>query len=312
MTALFIDGGAGTTGLEIRERLANRPEFSIITLSEEDRKDRKAREEALNQADIVILCLPDDAAKEAVSMVKNPKTRIVDASTAHRTAKDWVYGLPELTKGQKERIQSARFVANPGCYPSGFLSLVRPLTETALISDQQLLTVHAVSGYSGGGRKMIEAYESGTKPSAFKGYGLSLKHKHIPEMQHHAGLTMPPIFSPAVSPCYRGMLVHVPLSAGLFSQKVTLEDIHHILAAHHQDSATIRVKPLSESQDMTQIEIEHCANSDRMELFVFGNESTGQILLVAALDNLGKGAAGAAVQNINLMSGCPETSGLKL
>ncbi|MFT8736546.1 MAG: N-acetyl-gamma-glutamyl-phosphate reductase [Zymomonas mobilis] len=312
MTALFIDGGAGTTGLEIRQRLASRPEFSIITLSEEDRKNKNAREEALNQADIVVLCLPDDAAKEAVSMVKNPKTRIVDASTAHRTAKDWVYGLPELTKNQKERIQSARLVANPGCYPSGFLSLVRPLTEAALISDQQLLTVHAVSGYSGGGRKMIESYESGEKPSAFKSYALSLKHKHIPEMQHHAGLTMPPIFSPAVAPCYRGMLVHVPLSAGLLSQKVSLDDIYQVMAAHHQDSATIQVRPLSQSTDMSQIEIEHCADTDRMELFIFGNEDTGQILLVAALDNLGKGAAGAAVQNINLMAGCPETSGLRL
>ncbi|MFT9099385.1 MAG: N-acetyl-gamma-glutamyl-phosphate reductase [Zymomonas mobilis subsp. pomaceae] len=312
MTAIFIDGGAGTTGLEIRERLASRSEFSFITLEESRRKDQKARHEALNNADIVILCLPDDAACEAVAMIENPATRVIDASTAHRTAQDWIYGLPELTKGQRERIKSARFVANPGCYPSGFLSLVRPLTEAGVIPHDKMLTVHAVSGFSGGGRKMIEAYQQDKPVSAFNAYGLTLNHKHIPEMKYHADLAHSPIFAPAVAPCYRGMLVHVPLSLADLGKKVTLADLHQILATHHQDSATIRVQALAETTEIKQIQIEHCAGSDRMELFVFGNEKNGQALLVAALDNLGKGAAGAAVQNINLMSGCDETAGLRL
>jgi N-acetyl-gamma-glutamyl-phosphate reductase len=317
MTAhVFIDGAAGTTGLEIRERLADRDGLSLITLPEEKRKDAGTRRQALNDADIVVLCLPDDAAREAVSLIGNDRTRVVDASTAHRVAPGWVYGFPELEPDQRERIAAARFVANPGCYPTGYLGLVRPLVRAGLIPADWPLTVNAISGYSGGGKAMITAYEHAGAPdatdTAFRGYAMGLAHKHVPEMQHHAQTLHPPLFAPAVARLYRGMLVEVPLQLRAMPGAPSLEALHDALDAAYAGSPLVRVAPLAESLAAGGIAIEQVGATDRLDLFVFGNREAGQARLVAALDNLGKGAAGAAVQNLNIMAGLDETAGLRL
>lgn len=299
---VFIDGAAGTTGLEIRERLAGRSDLSVVTLPEERRKDAAARAEALNDADFVILCLPDDAAREAVSLIANDRTRVVDASTAHRVAPDWTYGFAELEPDQVEKIAGARFVSNPGCYPTGFLALVRPLVRAGLVAADAALSVYAASGYSGGGKAMIAEYEA-PGASAFRPYGLGLAHKHIPEMQAHAGMTRAPIFAPAVVPTYRGMVVEVPLF--LHADWDAVEDA---LAKAYADSALVSVA----SGDIGAIGIEENAGTDRMTLRLCGNRATGQARLVATLDNLGKGAGGAAVQNLNIMAGLDPVAGLVL
>lgn len=302
--AVFIDGAAGTTGLEIRDRLARRTDIGLIAIEESRRKNPAARREALNDADIVILCLPDDAAREAVALVANPRTRVIDASTAHRTAAGWTYGLPELVG--RERIAEARRVSNPGCYPTGFLALVAPLVRAGLIASDTALSVNAVSGYSGGGKAMIEAFERANSPeatdTAFRLYALTLAHKHVAEMQAHAGLSRPPLFAPAVARTYRGMLVDVPLAGG-----PSAATILPVLRETYARSAVVRV--VDDAPPM--LTVEQAAGSDRLDLFVLGNDH-GQARLVAALDNLGKGAAGAAVQSLNLMLGCDETEGLRL
>ncbi len=312
-TKIFIDGGHGTTGIEIADRLADRPELSLITVDEKDRRNMAARRDALNAADIVILCLPDDAARESVSMIDNDNTRVIDASTAHRVADGWTYGFPELEPGHRERLANSRFVANPGCWPTGFLGLVRPLVLAGLLPADWPVTVSGASGYSGGGKAMIAEYEGADgAPTAFRAYGLSLAHKHVPEMTRYSGLAHPPLFAPAVANAYRGMLVEVPLQLRATPGTPSPADIHAALAAAYEGSPIVSVTPLADSEAMAQIEVEHVGATDRLSLSVFGNAQSGQARLVATLDNLGKGAAGAAVQNLNILAGLPETAGLRL
>ena len=310
---IFIDGGVGTTGLEIVERLSGRSELSVLTLAEDRRKDADARKEALNAADVVILCLPDDAAREAVALIDNERTRVIDASTAHRVADGWTYGFAELEPGHREKLANARFVANPGCWPTGFLALARPLVLAGLLPVDWPVTVSGASGYSGGGKSMIAEYEAANgAPSVFRPYGLTLAHKHVPEMLRYSGLSHPPVFAPAVADAYRGMIVEMPLQLRAMPGKPGVADIHAALEQAYADSQVVTVAPLEESRAMAQIALEHVGATDRLDLFVFGNEETGQVRLIAALDNLGKGAAGAAVQNLNILTGLPETAGLRL
>lgn len=305
---VFIDGAAGTTGLEIAERLSDRRDLSIIALDDVQRKDAVARQQALNDADFVILCLPDDAAREAVAMISNERTRIIDASTAFRTAEGWQYGFPELEPGQAAAIGMARRVSNPGCYPTAFLALVRPLVRAGLVPADWALSVNAVSGYSGGGKTMIAEFENGDEKSALRAYALDLAHKHVPEMQKHARLAHPPIFTPSVARTYRGMMVEVPLPLFALPRRPTLAACDHALREAYRDSAVIRVA----ENDGTLVRIEDDAGTDRLTLRFAGNSVTGQARLVATLDNLGKGAAGAAVQNLNIMAGIDPTTGLIL
>ncbi|QGP78126.1 N-acetyl-gamma-glutamyl-phosphate reductase [Sphingobium sp. CAP-1] len=312
-TNIFIDGGHGTTGIEIGDRLAGRPELSLITVPEEKRRDASARRDALNAADIVILCLPDDAAREAVALIDNDRTRVIDASTAHRVANGWTYGFPELEPGHRELLAGSRYVANPGCWPTGFLALVRPLVLAGLLPADWPVTVSGASGYSGGGKAMIADYEGANgAPSAFLPYGLALGHKHVPEMTRYSGLTHPPLFAPAVANAYRGMIVEVPLQLRALPGAPTVAAIHDALAAAYAGSPIVSVAALEDSAAMANIRLEHVGATDRLALFVCGNAEQGQVRLVAALDNLGKGAAGAAVQNLNILAGLPETAGLRL
>ena len=313
MTAtVFIDGAAGTTGLEIRDRLAGRPEIALIAIPEERRKDAAARRDALNAADAVVLCLPDDAAREAVALIDNPKTRIVDASTAHRTAADWDYGFAELDPGQRETLAGSTRISNPGCYPTGFLALVRPLVRSGLLPTDAPISVNAVSGYSGGGKSMIAMFEDAASPeatdTAFRAYALGLGHKHVPEMQARAGLAHPPIFLPSVARTYRGMLVEVPLHLHLLPGRPTGEAIRDTLGAAYAGSPVVRVH----HDNPPVLTVEAAAGTDRLDLYVYADEKAGQARLIALLDNLGKGAAGAAVQNLNIALGRPETEGLRL
>ena len=314
MAKIFIDGAAGTTGLEIRERLSGRAELSLITLSEAERKDARARKNALNQADLVILCLPDDAAREAVSLIENSQVRVIDASTAYRVAEDWVYGFAELEPGNYERIAGAKRVANGGCWATGFLALARPLVRAGLLPPGFPVTVHGISGYSGGGKSMIEEFEK--KDSSVyvetvqRGYALGLAHKHIPEMTRHSGLSHPPLFAPSVARFYRGMLVELPLQLWALPGAPRAQDLRSALAEAYRGRPLVEVAALEEASKLSVLDAELMAGSNRMKLFVFANEKAGQARLVAALDNLVKGAGGMAVQNLNIMLGLPETMGL--
>lgn len=305
---VFIDGGAGTTGLEIRERLSGRSDVTLVTLDEAVRKNSTARKQALNDADFVILCLPDDAAREAVAMITSDKTRVIDASTAHRVAEGWAYGFAELEPAQQAAIAEARFVSNPGCYPTGFLALVRPLVRAGLIPHDWPLSVNAISGYSGGGKSMIAEFEEGKANTRARLYALGLAHKHVAEMQKHARIAHPPIFAPAVADTYRGMIVEVPVPLHALPRKPSLAQIEATLAEAYKDSPLIRIG----AADAQFVTIEDDAGSDRLTLRVCGNAETGQARLIATLDNLGKGAAGAAVQNLNIMAGFDPVTGLTL
>ncbi len=306
---IFIDGEAGTTGLEIRERLEARGDLELILLGDR-RRDVEARREALNSADAVILCLPDDAAREAVAMIENPAVRVIDASTAFRVDPAWIYGFPEMAPGQRERIAGATRVSNPGCYPTGFIGLVRPLVSAGIIPAGQPVTVNAVSGYSGGGKAMIAEFEAGEGAPPYRAYGLSLKHKHVPEMTKHTGLERPVLFAPAVGAYRQGMLVEVPLHLAALPSSPSVEVVHGALVEAYEGARFVEVASLEETEAMTGLSPQGLNGTNRMRLHVFGDRGGGQARLVALLDNLGKGASGAAVQNLNLMLGLDEGAGL--
>ncbi len=309
MHTVFIDGEAGTTGLDVLRRLEARSDLEIIALGDR-RRDLDARREALNGADAVILCLPDEAAREAVAMIDNPKVRVIDASTAYRVDPAWTYGFAEMAAGQAEKIAGATRVSNPGCYPTGFIGLVRPLVSAGIIPAGWPVTVNAVSGYSGGGKAMIAEFEAGGA-GAFRAYGLSLKHKHVPEMTLHTGLERPVLFAPAVGAYRQGMLVEVPLQLAALPSSPSVEVVHGALAEAYAGCRFVEVAELEETEAMTGIDPEGLNGTNRMRLHVFGDRAGEQARLVALLDNLGKGASGAAVQNLNLMLGLDEGIGLQ-
>lgn len=306
-TRIFIDGAAGTTGLEIRDRLTGRDEFELLMLEDTRRKDEAARKEALHQADIAILCLPDDAARESVRLAEGSNTRIIDASSAHRVAEGWTYGFPEIVG--HEEIANAQFVSNPGCYPTGFIALVAPLVRSGLLPADWPLTVNAVSGYSGGGNALIARMDD--EPDlAYRTYSLDLAHKHLPEMKRHAGLERSAIFAPSVARAFRGMVVEVPLHLGAMPGNVSAEQLEAALRECYVGSRIVRVCAAPDNGEI--VLREDAAPSDAMELYVLGNREGWHARLIATLDNLGKGASGAAIQNLNIMCGLDETLGLRL
>ena len=311
---IFIDGEAGTTGLQIRDRLEGRSDLQLLSIDPARRKDEGARRELLNSADVVLLCLPDEAARQAVELIDSNTVRVIDASTAHRTAPGWVYGFPEMDADQRAAIASASRVSNPGCYPTGMIALVRPLVEAGLIPRVWPITVNAVSGYSGGGKSMIAEFEDEAAANftrePFRIYGLGLAHKHVPEMQLHAGLDNPPLFAPAVGRYYKGMIVEVPLQLWSLPGQPSLGEAHEVLAEAYPEGGFVEVASLEECRAIKGLDPEGLNGTNRMKLFVFGNEKEGQARLVALLDNLGKGASGAAVQNLNIMLGLDERLGL--
>ncbi|MGB0632134.1 MAG: N-acetyl-gamma-glutamyl-phosphate reductase [Alphaproteobacteria bacterium] len=312
---IFIDGEEGTTGLQIRERLESRPELTLIHLGDDKRKDADARREALNDADVAILCLPDDAARDAVSMIDSNNTRVIDASTAHRVADGWTYGFPEMTPEQADEVRGAARVANPGCYPTGAIALIRPMVDTGVVPVNFPVTVNAVSGYSGGGKALIARMENpdaeNAIDSAWFGYGLALAHKHVPEMTEYSALEHPPVFSPSVGRFRQGMVVQVPLQLWSLPSVPSADEIREILRAWYRGCAFVTVADEAETADRAALlDAEELNDTNRLRLFVFANDDTRQVILAAQLDNLGKGASGQAVQCLNLMLGLDETAGL--
>jgi N-acetyl-gamma-glutamyl-phosphate reductase len=311
---IFIDGASGTTGLEIRERLQGRGEIELAVLEGAWRKDATARRDALNEADVVILCLPDDAAREATSLITNPNVRVIDPSTAHRLAEGWVYGFPEIEAQRRDDLRHAMRVSNPGCYATGFLALARPLVRTGIVPAAWPIVSDAVSGYSGGGREMISEFEDTAAPNysheMFRAYALNLEHKHVEEMRVHAGLTRRPLFAPSVGRFYRGMMVEIPLQLWALTGDPSVASVHAALADSYRDEKLVAVASLAEAAAKKTLDPEELKNTNRLKIYVFGNEDRRQARVVAVLDNLGKGAAGACVQNLNVMMGWQETSGL--
>ena len=311
---VFIDGDVGTTGLQIRKRLEGRADIELLRLPEQARKDPAARAEMLNTADLTVLCLPDDAAREAVAMVENPEVRLIDASTAHRVHPDWVYGLPEFDAEQSGRIARAKRITNPGCYALASVALLYPLITEGLVPVETPISINAVSGYSGGGRKMIEQFEDADNPepiaAPFRVYALGLAHKHVPEIHQRAGLVLRPLFVPSIGRFRQGMIVQIPLHLGALPGRPRAADLHAALAAHYEGRRFVEVTPFEESLAMTHLDPEDLNGTNLLRLYVFANKAAGHAVLVALLDNLGKGASGQAVQNMNLMLGLPESAGL--
>lgn len=304
--AIFIDGEAGTTGLEIRRRLADVSGINVLSIDAELRKEEKARRELMKAADVVVLCLPDDAARQAVALAQNlgkDAPRIVDASTAHRVAPGWAFGFPELDKDQAQKIAAAQLVTNPGCYSTGAIALLRPLVAAGVMPPDFHVAINAVSGYSGGGRSMIEAHDAGTAP-LFEMYGLGLEHKHLPEIMQRSGLTQRPVFVPSVGNYRQGMLVAVPLHLEALPGKPKAKELDAVYAAHYAGAKLVKVIPAEDpSAKGGRLDALALNGTDVLEIRVFANEKHRQAVLVSRLDNLGKGASGAAVQNIGLMLG---------
>ena len=303
---IFIDGEHGTTGLQIRTLLAGRDDLEIISIPAERRKEREARAEYLNAADVAILCLPDDAARESVSLIENDTTRVIDASTAHRIAEGWTYGFAEMDKAQPQRIAAAKRVANPGCWPQGPIATLRPLVEAGLLPADYPVAVNGVTGYSGGGRPMIEDYVAkGENAPEFLPYGLTLHHKHVPEIRSYARLSRDPIMQPAVGNFAQGMLTVVPLHLSGLKRVPSGSEIHAAIADHFAgiEDSVVEVAPFEKVERLADLDPEHLNGTNRMKVFVFANDERAQALLVAVYDNLGKGASGAAVQNLDLMLG---------
>lgn len=308
----FVDGQEGTTGLRIHEYLAQRPDIEVLRIDPDRRKDAAERARLLNEADVAFLCLPDAAAREAVALVKNPRTCLIDASTAHRTLPDWAFGLPELAPGQREALRHSKRIANPGCHATAFILLLRPLVDAGLVPAGLALSASSITGYSGGGKKMIAEYEQAdrTKPALTspRPYGLSLEHKHVPEMMAHTGLQARPIFMPIVADFYKGLSVSVPLQLGALG--TTPEAVQAVLQARYSDERFIRVMPLCDPATLADgfFDVQACNDTNRVDIVVFANQD--QAILMARLDNLGKGASGAAVQSMNVHLGLDEASGL--
>ena len=313
MASVFIDGQAGTTGLQISERLSARDDIDLLEVEPSLRKDPAARQALMTEADVTVLCLPDDAAREAVELAGD-KTRILDASTAHRIHPDWVYGCPELAPGQRDRIRDADRVSNPGCYPQGFILLIRPLLDAGIIDPDCFLAVFGLSGYSGGGRPLVEQYQAFSADEAdrfnARPYALGLEHKHLPEMRTFAGLNHLPVFSPTVANYYQGMLIQIPLHRATLNGSPDGSELNQLLTDRYADEALIRVRGFQNDclLDNGYLNATALNGTNSMELMVFGNDE--RFLLIARYDNLGKGAAGAAVQNLNLMLGVDELAGL--
>ena len=308
MTAkIFIDGEHGTTGLQIRERLSVRDDIDLLSLAHDERRSLEGRTQLLREADIAILCLPDDAARQSVELAVDAGTRMIDASTAHRTAHDWVFGFAEIEHGHGEKIARAKYVSNPGCYSTGAIALINPLIKCGLMKSDHPITINAVSGYSGGGKGLISQMENedldDAISSAFFSYSLDLKHKHIPEIITRCGLDRRPIFTPSVGRFAQGMLVQIPLFLNDLRSGTTREDIHKVLAAHYSDREFVSVVDLADSDSIKRLDPEELVGTDAMKLYLFGARDGGEVNLVASLDNLGKGASGAAVQNLDLMLG---------
>ena len=303
---IFIDGEAGTTGLQIRERLAGRRDLEVISIAPDKRKDLGERRRLLNAADVAILCLPDDAARESVSLIENDTTRVIDASTAHRVAEGWTYGFAEMDKGQSAAIASAMRVGNPGCWPQGAIAQLRPLVEAGLLPAGYPVTVNGISGYSGGGKSMIADYEAaGEGANEFMPYGLTFRHKHLPELKAYAKLQSTPLFTPVVGNFAQGMITMVPLQLSTLASVPTGRQLHDAIAAHYAaiPHGFVEVAPYQEAERLPELDPEVYNNTNRMKLHVFANDEKAQAVLIAVYDNLGKGASGAAVQNLNLMLG---------
>jgi len=312
---VFIDGEAGTTGLQIRQRLENRRDIELLTIPADKRKHEAARAELLNRADIAILCLPDEAARQSVALIKNDTTRVIDASSAFRVNKDWTYGFAEMSKTQAAAIAGAKRVSNPGCYPQGPIALLRPLVEAGLVPGEFAANVNAISGYSGGGRKMVENYQAmGENAPIFQPYALGFAHKHLPEMTLYSGLVNEPLFQPAVGRYYQGMLSAVPLQMGSWEKVPTGKELHAALGDYFTliKDGFVEVAPFVAGQKQADLNPESLNGTNLMKLYVFANDARAQALLVAVYDNLGKGASGAAVQNLNLMIGADQGTGLRL
>jgi N-acetyl-gamma-glutamyl-phosphate reductase len=310
---VFVDGQHGTTGLKIRERLLGRKDIEVIEIPEDKRKDPATRKKLLNEADIVFLCLPDDAARESVSLITNGAVCVIDGSTAHRVAEGWIYGLPELKKGQRVLIKKSRRVSVPGCHATGFILMLYPLVAQGIVAPDYPVTCHAVAGYSGGGKAMIADYDSPGAPDYIKNprpYALSLNHKHVPEMTKFAGLARPPLFTPTVVNVYNGEIISIPLIASYLDKELTAAAIREVLAEYYVGERFVKVMPYPADDYLKNgyLTFTDCNSTNNLEIFVFGGKD--RILLSARFDNLGKGASGAAVQNMNIMLDIEESTGL--
>jgi N-acetyl-gamma-glutamyl-phosphate reductase len=312
MYRIFVDGQEGTTGLKIHDFLASRKDIEVLKIDSEERKNPAKRRILLNKADIVFLCLPDSISRESVSMIENNKTRIIDASTAFRTNKNWIYGLPELNSKQRELIKHSSRVSVPGCHATGFIIGINPLIQKEIIPKDYPITCHSITGYSGGGKKLIQTYRNGNLEAidSPKQYSLNLNHKHLPEMQHITGLLYLPFFSPIVGNFYKGMVTSIPLTSRFLKQRLTAKEISEILSDYYKEENFIRIIPYNDESYLENgyFNAEECNDTNRIDIFVFGHED--QIMIMTRLDNLGKGSAGAAIQNMNILLGLDETTGL--